>query len=58
VQTELFRPPLAYPVHPYDEMLTRTAERYPEHVAVISKEVNLTYRELEALVNAFANALQ
>lgn len=58
VQTELFRPPLTYPVHPYDEMLTRTAERYQEHVAVISKEVNLTYRELEALVNAFANALQ
>ena len=58
VQKELFRPPLTYPVHPYDEMLTRTAERYPEHVAVISKGVNLTYRELEALVNAFANALQ
>ena len=58
VQTELFRPSLNYPVHPYDEMLTRTAERYPEHVAVISKGVNLTYRELEALVNAFANALQ
>src|SRR6266699_5644046 len=58
LQTELFRPSLTYPVHPYDEMLTRTAERYPEHVAIVSKEVNLTYRELEALVNAFANALQ
>ena len=58
LQTELFRPSLTYPVHPYDEMLTRTAERYPEHVALVSKEVNLTYRELEALVNAFANALQ
>ncbi len=58
VQTELFRPSLTYPVHPYDEMLTRTAERYPEHVAAVSKEVNLTYRELEALVNTFANALQ
>jgi hypothetical protein len=41
VQLELFRPSLTYPVHPYDEMLTRTAERYPEHVAVVSKEVNL-----------------
>jgi len=39
-------------------MLTRTAERYPEQVAVVSKEVNLTYRELEVLVNAFANALR
>src|SRR5438876_42297 len=58
VQTELFRPSLNYPVHPYDEMLTRTAERYPEHIAVVTKEVNLTYRELEALVNAFANALR
>src|SRR5436305_12225536 len=58
MQTELFRPSLNYPVHPYDEMLTRTAERYPEYVAVVSKEVNLTYRELEALVNAFANALR
>src|SRR5258706_7211080 len=58
LQTELSRPSLTYPVHPYDEMLTRTAERYPEHVAIDSKEVNLTYRELEALVNAFANALQ
>src|SRR5260370_21732682 len=50
LQTELFRPSLTYPVHLYDEMLTRTAERYPEHVAIVSKEVNLTYRELEALV--------
>src|SRR5260370_1482799 len=58
VQTELFRPSLTYPVHPYDEIVTRTAERYPEYVAIVSKEVNLTYRELEALVNAFANALQ
>src|SRR5437763_6502181 len=57
IQTELFRPSLNYPVHPYDEMLKRTAERYPEHMAVVSKEVNLTYRELEALVNAFAHAL-
>jgi long-chain acyl-CoA synthetase len=55
---ELFRPSLTYPVHLYDEMLTRTAQRYPEHVAVVFQEVNLTYRELEALVNAFANALQ
>src|SRR5438132_14144032 len=58
IQTELFRPSLNYPVHPYDEMLTRTAERYPEHVAVVSNEVNLTYRELEALVSAFAHALR
>src|SRR5712692_842872 len=38
-------------------MLTRTAARYPEHIAVVFNDVNLTYRELEALVNAFAHAL-
>ena len=101
-QTELFRPSLHYPMHPYAEMLTRTAERYPENEAVLfsapirlandasasllkdaaatplarldsvsaaaqgvrfaqarrkEKETNLSYRELDALVNAFANAL-
>jgi long-chain acyl-CoA synthetase len=38
-------------------MLTRTAARYPEHIAVVFNDVNLTYRELEALVNAFSHAL-
>src|SRR6202162_3643910 len=57
LQLELFRPPLQYPSYPYAEMLTRAAERYPEHIAVVFNDVNLTYRELEALVNAFANAL-
>src|SRR5713226_2533888 len=79
VQTELFRPSLNYPTYPYAEMLTHTAERYPENEAVLfsapirlandasassfaqarreEKEVNLSYRELDALVNAFANAL-
>ena|SRR5579875_19188 len=54
---ELFRPSLSYPSYPYAEMLARTAERYPEHSAVVFKDVNLTYRELDALVNSFANAL-
>src|SRR5436305_13746247 len=57
LQPELFRPTLQYPSHPYAEMLTRTAERYPEQEAILFKDVNLTYRELDALVNAFANAL-
>lgn len=57
LQMELFRPSLQYPSHPYAEMLTQTAERYPEHIALIFKDVNLTYRELNALVNSFANAL-
>ncbi len=57
VQSELFRPPLQYPSHPYGELLSRTAERFPEQEALIFKDINLTYRELDALVNAFANAL-
>ncbi|MFL5664002.1 MAG: class I adenylate-forming enzyme family protein [Ktedonobacteraceae bacterium] len=57
VQTELFRPSLPYPSHPYAEILSRTVERFPENEAVIFRDVSLTYRELDALVNAFANAL-
>lgn len=54
---ELFRPSLQYPSYPYAETLARTAEHYPETIAVIFKDINLTYRELDALVNSFANAL-
>jgi acyl-CoA synthetase (AMP-forming)/AMP-acid ligase II len=57
LQMELFRPSLQYPSHPYDEMLTRTAQRFPENEAVLFRDANLSYRELDALVNAFANAL-
>src|SRR5690348_6628651 len=57
LQPELFRPPLQYPSFPYAEMLTRTAERYPEHTAIVFNDINLTYRELDVLVNSFANAL-
>jgi len=57
LQMELFRPALQYPAYSYAEMLAQTAARYPEHVAVVFNDVNLTYRELEALVNAFARAL-
>lgn len=54
---KLFRPSLNYPTYPYAEMLVRTAGRFPENVAVVSKDVNLTYRELDALTNSFTNAL-
>src|SRR5260370_15881735 len=54
---ELFRTSLQLPVHPYGEMLTRTAQRYPEEESLIFKDVNITYRELDALVSAFAKAL-
>ncbi len=57
VSSELFRPALQYPVHPYAEMLAHTAERYPEQIALLFGDVCLTYRELNALVNSLANAL-
>src|SRR5206468_12097409 len=38
-------------------MLSHGAARHPENVAVIFRDVSLTYRELEALTNRFARAL-
>ena len=57
INTKLFRPALQYPVYPYAEMLSRTAEQYPEHIALVFRDAYLTYRELNALVNILANAL-
>jgi long-chain acyl-CoA synthetase len=57
LQAELFRPQLIYPTYPYDEILSNTARRYPENTAIVFKDVSLTYREYDVLVNAFANAL-
>ncbi len=57
LQPELFRPPLQYPAYAYAEMLTKTAARYSEHTAIVFNDVNLTYRELESLVNACARGL-
>ena len=57
IKTELFRPSLHYPSHPYGDILAHTAGRFPENTAVVSHDVDLSYRELDALVNSFANAL-
>jgi long-chain acyl-CoA synthetase len=57
VRLDLFRPSLSYPSSQYDEMLMFTAQHFPENEALIFREVNLTYRELDALVNALSNAL-
>lgn len=57
LQAELFRPSLQYPDYSYAEMLAQTAARYPEHTAIVFNDANLTYRELEALVNACARSL-
>ncbi|PYM62191.1 MAG: long-chain fatty acid--CoA ligase, partial [Candidatus Rokuibacteriota bacterium] len=55
---ELFRPPLTYPPIPYGQMLDRPVTLYPEHEAVVFGDTSITFRELEGLVNAFANALR
>jgi long-chain acyl-CoA synthetase len=39
-------------------MLDRPVQLYPEREAIVFKDVNLTFRELDGLVNAFANALR
>ena len=39
------------------EVLTRTAQRFPDRMALIFMGKKITYRELEALVNRFAKAL-
>jgi long-chain acyl-CoA synthetase len=39
------------------EFLTRTAERFPDHTALIFLGKKISYRELEAMVNRFAKAL-
>jgi len=39
------------------EVLTRTAQRFPDRTALIFMGKKITYRELEALVNRFAKAL-
>ena len=54
---EFFRPSLEYPRIPYDRMLTHAAARWPENVAVVCRDVSVTYRELDALANRFAHAL-
>src|SRR6185503_19010439 len=57
-QPELYRPRLTYPEMAYGEMLDRPTLLYPEREAIGFKDVSLTFRELDGLVNAFANALR
>ena len=57
-QPELYRPRLTYPEAPYGAMLDRPVGLYPEREAISFRDVSVTFRELEGLVNAFANALR
>jgi long-chain acyl-CoA synthetase len=57
-QPEFFRPKISYPNINWGEMLAHGAIHHPENVALVFKDVNLTYREVDSLTNTFANALR
>ncbi|MGQ9677343.1 MAG: long-chain-fatty-acid--CoA ligase [Chloroflexota bacterium] len=48
---------LDYPRVPVQQILVDTARRFPSHTAAIFFGARLTYRQLDALSNRFANAL-
>jgi non-ribosomal peptide synthetase component E (peptide arylation enzyme) len=39
------------------EMLERSAERYPDKIAIVFKDQRVTYRELNAQANQLGRAL-
>jgi long-chain acyl-CoA synthetase len=51
------RPPLDYPDRPLHHFLTEAAARHPEGVALRIGKDAYSFRELDGLSNAFANAL-
>ena len=48
---------IEYPKVPLQEILKKTAEAYPEKTAIAYGEQEISYSQLEALSNQFANAL-
>src|SRR5262245_18467086 len=50
-QPELYRPRLTYSDQPYGSMLDRPVLLHPEREAVSFRDVSLTFRELDGLVN-------
>jgi long-chain acyl-CoA synthetase len=52
-----FRPSIEYPEIPYHFLLKEAAGRHPEKDAIIFKGQRVSFRELDALSNSFANAL-
>ncbi len=53
-----FRPPLDYPEYPFHGLLRSSAEKYPEHTALVHGDRELTFRELEGLSDSCAHALR
>jgi long-chain acyl-CoA synthetase len=52
-----FRAAIDIPEIPFGEMLWESAQRFPEKIAIIYQGQKITFRELDGLVNSFANAL-
>jgi long-chain acyl-CoA synthetase len=57
VAPELFRPPVEFPDVAYDHLLRQAAERYPDRLAIVCRNMSLTYREVISMVNCIANGL-
>lgn len=50
-------PTVQYEQITMSEVLARTARKYPDKTALIFLDVKITYRQLDEMVNSFANAL-
>lgn len=57
VAPELFRPPIAFPDVPYDQLLRMAAYRTPDRTAIVYHNLSFTYREVVSMVNCIANGL-
>ncbi len=57
VTPELFRPRIDFPDVPYDHLVRRSAELYPDRAAIIYHNLILTYREVVSMINSIANGL-
>jgi long-chain acyl-CoA synthetase len=55
---EYLRPALDYPEIPYHILLKESVRKYPEKDAIVFKGQRISFRELDALSNGFANALK
>ena len=54
---DFFRAAVDIPEIPFGEMLWESSQRFPEKIAVVFQGQKISYRELDGLVNSFANAL-
>ncbi len=57
VVPELFRPPVDFPDVTYDRLLRQAAERSSDRLAIVYRNISLTYREVVSMVNCIANGL-